>query len=110
MRRAELTDRITSPRIDGGERAIDLAFPPPDLDGLERLAAARSSCRAYRSREDALDLSEDRSIVCAVAFGYPQADHVANNLRTTRVAVGEFADLVRTPPLCAPTMDDRSGS
>lgn len=266
MGRAELTDRIASLRIDGGERAIDFAFPPLDLDGLERLAAARSSCRAYRTKEvpkniveqllriagqspswcnvqpwvatvlsgrarldlgerllaafdeggardpdiafpadysghhadrrresgfalyqalgidradraaraaemrrnfdffgaphvlllsapaelgayglldcglfvgsfllaaqaaglgavaqgsvalysgllrDALALSDDRRILCAVAFDYPEADHAANTLRTTRVAVGEFANLVRTLPRCAPMMDNRRGS
>ncbi|MEX0303424.1 MAG: nitroreductase [Leisingera sp.] len=39
-----------------------------------------------------LDIPEDRVILCAISFGYSDADHPANSFRTGRAALGEFTD------------------
>ncbi|SDE16819.1 nitroreductase [Rhodococcus tukisamuensis] len=39
-------------------------------------------------------LPDDRLVVCAISFGYPDLDHPANNFRTTRAAVDATATWV----------------
>ena len=35
------------------------------------------------------DLPETRVVLCAIALGYPDPDHPANNFRTTRAPLDE---------------------
>lgn len=41
-----------------------------------------------------LDLPDDRLVVCAVALGFPDADHPANGFRTERADVGDVVQMV----------------
>ncbi|SFT45737.1 nitroreductase [Sedimentitalea nanhaiensis] len=41
---------------------------------------------------DYFDIAPDRLILCAISFGYEDADHPANAFRTDRAALGEFVD------------------
>lgn len=41
-----------------------------------------------------LNLSEDRSIVCGISFGYPDLDHPANSYRTRRASDDEVVDWI----------------
>ncbi|MEX0316764.1 MAG: nitroreductase [Ruegeria sp.] len=38
------------------------------------------------------DIPEDRLILCAISFGYPDADHPANGFRTERADLSEVVD------------------
>ncbi|WP_170607154.1 nitroreductase [Ruegeria arenilitoris] len=38
------------------------------------------------------DISDDRLILCAISFGYPDTDHPANGFRTDRAPLGQFVD------------------
>lgn len=37
-------------------------------------------------------IPQDRVILCAISFGYSDADHPANSFRTSRAGLGEFTD------------------
>jgi hypothetical protein len=41
---------------------------------------------------DALEVPEDRQILCGISFGYSDTAHPANSFRTTRAAVDEVMD------------------
>ena len=41
---------------------------------------------------DWFDIGEDRMILCAISFGYSDADHPANGFRTERAPLDEFVD------------------
>ncbi|UWQ92465.1 nitroreductase [Rhodobacteraceae bacterium M382] len=41
---------------------------------------------------DILDIPTDRTILCAISFGYADTDHPANGFRTDRAALDEFVD------------------
>ncbi len=38
------------------------------------------------------DIPDDRLILCAISFGYADADHPANSFRTDRAALGDIVD------------------
>ena len=40
----------------------------------------------------ASDLPEDRDVLCAISFGYPDTDHPANSFRTERAELGDIYD------------------
>lgn len=42
---------------------------------------------------EVLNIPEDRLILCAITFGYEDADHPANSFRTDRAALPEIMDL-----------------
>lgn len=65
--------------------------------GLGAIAQASVALHAGLLRE-ALELPDDRRVVCAVAFGHPWRDHPANACRTSRATAGEFVDMVRSLP------------
>ena len=55
---------------------------------------AQASVAAYAPMIRAhFDLPETRLILCAISFGWPDAEHPANRFRTTRAALDEVLDL-----------------
>ena len=38
------------------------------------------------------DLPEDRDVLCAISFGYPDLDHPANQFRTDRASPDDVID------------------
>lgn len=59
--------------------------------GLGSIAQAALAGHAPLVR-DALEVSEDRQILCGISFGYSDTAHSANSFRTTRAAVDEVMD------------------
>ncbi|WP_256820232.1 nitroreductase [Dietzia sp. Die43] len=51
--------------------------------------AALAGCAPYL--RDFFDMPEDRDVVCAISFGYPDTDHPANTFRTPRADVETVA-------------------
>ncbi|CAN5261102.1 nitroreductase [soil metagenome] len=67
-------------------------------------AIAQASVALYSPLlHEMLAIPENDRILCAVAFGYPQDDHAANNFRTSRVAPDDLANLVETFPVTSAT-------
>lgn len=59
--------------------------------GIGTIAQAAVAAYAPLLR-DTLNIAEDRNILCAISFGYPDSDHPANGFRTDRA---DAADIIR---------------
>jgi nitroreductase len=88
---------VTSPRALGPYGAMDtggfllaftLAAQALGIATIPQAAIANYSAflRAH------FGLGEDRSMLCAISFGYPDAGHAANGFRTARAKVSEIMD------------------
>jgi nitroreductase len=88
---------VTSPRVLGPYGAMDtggfllaftLAAQALGIATIPQAAVANYSAfvRAH------FGLGEDRLMLCAVSFGYPDADHAANGFRTARAEVAEIME------------------
>lgn len=94
---------VTTDRLQGTYGAVDcggyvstllLAATSRRLGTCAQAAVALYS-DAVRSF---LGLPEDRLVVCAVALGWPDAEHPANTFRTERAAVGDAVTVVDRAP------------
>ncbi len=89
---------ITSPRALGAYGAMDsggfvTAFTlAARARGVDTIAQAAIAFYAGFVRRH-FDLPEDRMVLCAISFGYADADHPANGFRTERAAVADILDL-----------------
>ena len=88
---------VSSPRELGSYGAMDaggfvtaftLAARALGVDTIAQAAVA--SYAGFIRRH--FDLPEDRLILCAISFGYSDADHPANSFRTPRADVGDIID------------------
>ena len=61
--------------------------------GVASIPQAAIAGRAPIVRE-VLNIGEDRDVLCAISFGFADADHPANSLRTERADLAEFVECV----------------
>lgn len=61
--------------------------------GVSTIAQAALAVYPNVLREQ-LSLSEDRTIVCGISFGYPDPSHPANSYRTNRAEIDEVVDWI----------------
>lgn len=88
---------ISSPAELGGYGAMDCGgFVAAFTLAAQALGVATIPQAAVASYAPFLhryfDIPQDRLILCAISFGYADADHPANSFRTERAAVDEIVD------------------
>ena len=90
---------VTSPQALGGYGAMDtggfvLAFTlAARALGIDTIPQAAIANYAEFVREY-FDIPDDRMMLCAISFGYADADHPANSFRTERAGVSDILEWV----------------